>query len=487
MASKHSWKRFIFILVDGSSYQVFNDLVQDGTLSNIKKYVIDRGALKKAVTTFPSTTGPAFIPFFMGRFPGPANIPGIRWLSKKQFQNPHRFRSPGICSYMGMEALSFSAHLPNNPTLFNFFSPVNNIYNLLTRGCPPSSNLTRWIKPLVYTYAHFSERWRFVNAIASRRLLKAVRGDAEFVMCLFPAVDTFSHLSHTRSTDVIDTYREVDRTVGEVCQILQASKELDNTLIMITSDHGMSNTHTHIDLPRHLDNLGWRCLHYPLLWRQRTQSASMVSGNGMAHLYFKDGASDNGENNRSTPKPQNGWGGRLSFEQLNRMGVSESLLEIEGLAFVAGQSEEGAIIVQNRTGVGKITCENETFSYQFQGGDPLGYGVCYQNLSSRDALIQTYNSEYPDGLVQLWQIFQGDRTGDLVLSARPGYDLRARYEYPEHHATHGALNAEQMFVPLAINLPIETEFIRTVDLFPTVLSQFGHTIEPNQIDGQVLR
>ncbi len=483
MSSKHSWKRFIFILVDGSPYQVFNDLVQDGTLPNIKKYVIDRGSFKKAVTAFPSTTGPAFIPFFTGQFPGPANIPGIRWLSKKQFQNPHRFRSPGICSYMGREALFFSAHLPDSPTLFDFFSPVNNIYNILTRGCPPSSNSTRWIKPLVYTYAHFSKRWQFANIIASRKLLKAVKGGTEFVMCLFPAVDTFSHLSHTRAPNVIDAYREVDRAVGAVCQILQASNEFDNTLIMITSDHGMSNTHTHIDLPRHLDNLGWRCLHYPLLWRQRTQSASMVSGNGMTHLYFREGASGNG---RSTSKPQNGWGERLSFERLSRMGAVQPLLEIEGLAFVAGQSDDGSIIVQNRSGVGKITCEAETFSYQFQGDDPLGYGIPYQNLSFRDALIQTYESEYPDGLVQLWQIFQGDRTGDLVLSADPGYDLRARYEYPEHHATHGALNAEQMFVPLAINLPIETEFIRTADLFPTVLSQFGRTVDPSQIDGQIL-
>ncbi len=484
MSTNHPWTRFIFILVDGSPYQVFNDLVQDGTLPNIKKYVIDRGAFKKAVTVFPSTTGPAFIPFFTGRFPGPANIPGIRWLSKKEFQNPYRFRSPGICSYMGREALSFPAHLPDSPTLFNLFSPVNNIYNLLTRGCPPSGNLTRWIKPLAYTYAHFSKRWKFVNPIASRKLMKAVKGNAEFVMCLFPGVDTFSHLSHTRSPDVLDTYQEVDKTVGEVCRILQESKEFDNTLIMITSDHGMSNTHTHIDLPRHLDSLGWRCLHYPLLWRRRARSASMVSGNGMAHLYFKGGEADKG---KSTSKHQEGWGERVSFEKLNRMGVVEPLLEIEGLAFVAGQNEEGAIVVQDRNGIGEITCEAETFSYQFHGADPLGYRTFYQSLSSRDALIQTYDSEYPDGLVQLWQIFQGDRTGDLVLSADPGYDLRARYEYPEHRATHGALNAEQMFVPLAINLPIETEFIRTVDLFPTVLSQFGRLVEPVQIDGRVLR
>lgn len=484
MSANHSWTRFIFILVDGSPYQVFNDLVQDGTLPNIKKYVIDRGAFKRAVTAFPSTTGPAFIPFFTGRFPGPANVPGIRWLSKKGFQNPHRFRSPGICSYMGREALSFSAHLPDCPTLFDLFSPVNNIYNLLTRGCPPSGNLTRWIKPLTYTYAHFSGRWAGVNGIASRKLLKAVKGDAEFVMCLFPGVDTLSHLSHTRSPDVMDIYREVDRTVGEVCQTLQASGEFDNTLIMITSDHGMSNTHTHIDLPRHLDSLGWCCLHYPLLWRRHARSASMVSGNGMAHLYFKGAEGDKG---KSTSKHQEGWGGRVSFEKLSGIGIIEPLLEIEGMAFVAGQSEEGGVIVQDRNGIGEITCEAGTFSYQFHGADPLGYGASYHNLSSRDALIQTYESKYPDGLVQLWQIFQGDRTGDLVLSADPGYDLRARYEYPEHHATHGALNAEQMFVPLAINLPIETEFIRTVDLFPTILSQFGRPVEPAQIDGRVLR
>ena len=66
MASKYPWTRFIFILVDGSPYQVFNDLVEDGTLSNIKKYVIDRGAFKKAVTAFPSTTGSRLHSIFYG-------------------------------------------------------------------------------------------------------------------------------------------------------------------------------------------------------------------------------------------------------------------------------------------------------------------------------------------------------------------------------------------------------------------------------------
>ena len=73
------------------------------------------------------------------------------------------------------------------------------------------------------------------------------------------------------------------------------------------------------------------------------------------------------------------------------------------------------------------------------------------------------------------------------MSAESGYDLRARYEYPEHRATHGGLIAELMLIPLAVNFPIETEFIRSVDIFPTVLDQFGHKIEGFEIDGQIVK
>lgn len=490
------FKRFIFILIDGAPYAVFKGLIENGELPNIKKHVVDCGSLNKAVSVFPSTTGPAFIPFFMGLYPGTANIPGIRWLSKSNFQLPHRFKRPGICSYMGIEGLHFEDDLPVGfPTLFNFFSPVSNIYNLLARGCPPAKNLTRWIKPPFYTYAHFSHQWRFVNRTAIRNLYKAAEAGDKFVMCLFPAVDTFSHLTGIQSPQVLQTYREIDTAIGHLVHILQKTDTLKETLILISSDHGMTDTHTHIDIPQHLDAGGWRCLHYPKIWRQGAVSASMVSGNGMTHLYFK---------NNSDGK---GWGKRTPFERLHKMGVVTSLTELEGLALVAGQSETGDIIVKSRTGQGKISCyaqdtglespqnvsttfkcaDSLRFSYQFTGTDPLGYGVYYKNLSSREVLRKTYDSPYPDGIVQLWQIFKSERTGDLVLSAEKGYDLRARYEIPEHHATHGALIAEHLNIPLATNYPIAEQYIRSVDIFPTVLSLCGHTVAERYIDGRVVK
>ena len=495
-STESHFKRFIFILIDGAPYEIFKALIENGDLPNIKKHVVDNGSLNKAVSVFPSTTGPAFIPFFMGLYPGTVNIPGIRWLSKSKFHTPHRFKRPGVCSYMGLDGLRFEADLPSGfPTLFNFFSPVSNIYNLLARGCPPAKNLTRRIKPFVYAYAHFLHRWRFVNRIAIRQLHKAIAAGDKFVMCLFPAVDTFSHLSDIQSPQVLQTYREIDTAIGDLVHTLQKANTLQETLILITSDHGMTNTHTHIDIPQHLDDGGWRCLHYPKIWRQGTTSASMVSGNGMTHLYFKNSGKGKG------------WGERAPFEQLCQMGVISSLIELEGLGLVAGQSETGDIIVQSRSGQGKISCHlQETnhenpqgvptafksadalrFSYQFTGTDPLGYNIHYKNLSSRDALRETYDSPYPDGIVQLWQIFKSERTGDLVLSAESGYDLRARYEVPEHHATHGALIAEHLHIPLATNYPITEQCIRSVDVFPTVLNLCGHKVALHHIDGRIVK
>ena len=495
-STEPDFKRFVFILIDGAPYAVFKALLESGHLPNIQKHVVDRGSLNKAVSVFPSTTGPAFIPFFMGLYPGTANIPGIRWLSKSEFHFPHRFKRPGVCSYMGLDGLRFEGDLPiGYPTLFNFFSPVSNIYNLLARGCPPSKNLTRWLKPFLYTYAHFSQRWRFVNRMAIRQLHKAAEAGDQLIVCLFPAVDTFSHHFSTQSPQVMQTYQEIDTAIGHLVHILQKARTLDETLILISSDHGMTDTHTHIDIPQHLDDGGWRCLHYPKVWRQGAVSASMVSGNGMTHLYFK---------NSSDGK---GWGARTPFEELQQTGVISSLIELEGLGLVAGQGETGDIIVQSQTGQGRISfhSENKTrenpqnvattfksanslrFSYQFTGTDPLGYGVHYENLSSREALYETYNTPYPDGIVQLWQIFRSERTGDLVLSAEKGYDLRARYEIPEHHATHGALISEHLNIPLATNYPIADPYIRSVDIFPTVLNLCGHTVTEQYIDGRVIR
>ena len=103
-------------------------------------------------------------------------------------------------------------------------------------------------------------------------------------------------------------------------------------------------------------------------------------------------------------------------------------------------------------------------------------------MDADEVLQLTFDSERPDACLQLPQLFRAERSGDLVVSAQRGFDLRARWEIPEHHSTHGALVAPQMHVPVIISHPIAADEFRTADVFPTVLRLFGHEAETD-IDG----
>ena len=106
----------------------------------------------------------------------------------------------------------------------------------------------------------------------------------------------------------------------------------------------------------------------------------------------------------------------------------------------------------------------------------------FEGLDAEEVLQLTFDSPRPDACLQLPQLFRAERSGDIVVSARRGYDLRARWEMPEHHSTHGALIQSQMHVPVIISHPIEADHFRTADVFPTVLELLGKQ-PASDIDG----
>jgi arylsulfatase A-like enzyme len=74
------------------------------------------------------------------------------------------------------------------------------------------------------------------------------------------------------------------------------------------------------------------------------------------------------------------------------------------------------------------------------------------------------------------------RSGDVVLAAERGADLRRDWEMPEHRSGHGSLIADHMLVPLAASVPLPDAPVRTVDLMPTMLEALGVQI-PEGLDG----
>ena len=101
------------------------------------------------------------------------------------------------------------------------------------------------------------------------------------------------------------------------------------------------------------------------------------------------------------------------------------------------------------------------------------------------AFKYTYDSNYPDAIVQLLQLFESRRTGDLLISAKPGIDLRARHENPEHCGSHGSLVKSHMMVPIVMNKKVNSSYVRSSDIYPTILKYLDIEI-PSGIDGKSL-
>ena len=139
----------------------------------LKSIIDDGGSFSTAVTVFPSTTGPAYIPFISGVFPGISNMPGIRWFDKVKFSkninslDSHR-------SYVGIEGLMFNRDIKKSqPTIFAIIPNSRSIFNEITRGLKSSFDLTKLSKGYYKLKSHFSGS-QVIDDLAFKKLLESI-------------------------------------------------------------------------------------------------------------------------------------------------------------------------------------------------------------------------------------------------------------------------------------------------------------------------
>ena len=129
-----------------------------------------------------------------------------------------------------------------------------------------------------------------------------------------------------------------------------------------------------------------------------------------------------------------------------------------------------------------ISREAALYRYERISGDPLCFGSDLHGTAD-DTHEATRESQYPDGLVQVVGLAGSSRAGDLILSASPGWDFRARYEPIPHRSSHGGLHRDHMLVPLLANRPIAGMPRRTTDVFASSLDALGVAPTPG-LDGR---
>jgi len=462
-------KRVLFYLLDGARPDMLTELIAQGKLPHLQQ-LVEEGTFQIATTCFPSTTGPAYLPFLTGQFPGTMNIPGIRWFDKQEFKRT-RWNKMAMRSYCGPEAGWFNTDMPaDKATLFDLLGESYNLYNMITRNIPDTHDLGKKGKNWLYTRAHFLKRHHPVDIQGHERIMGLLKSgkDFDFLFAVFPSVDWDSHYHHIRDHRTIAAYQIADNSIGEVRAYLEKKGWWKNTLFMLTSDHGLTPSHTHFDLGDWMTKQGMKSVGYPIIWRQNPKSAVMISGNsfGSVHLLNHDG--DHVLQEKELVD-------HFSKERM------DELLKKKAVDFITYRgNREGEYYVQNHQGKALISQHQETYAYRPIDADPL----FLQNITvkgHRGALESTFNSLYPDALVQISQLFKSRRAGDIVVSARNGYDLRDFWEYPEHKGSHGSLTKEHIHVPLIYNQKGWAEHAaRTADIFPTILKWMDKPVPVNE-------
>ncbi len=466
------YKRCLILLLDGLRPEMLAEMIASGDVERIPE-LMPHGGL--AVSAFPSTTGPAYTPPLTGLFPGHAGLPGVRWFDRVEYGS-RVFSARRFRSYVGAGAYRMNADLtPGTSGIFEYFDNPLSIFSAIFKGVNFFQNpaILRRIFYVATSYA-IGDCGPFDRG-GRRFLLNGVKGGSDLIFWASLSIDEYSHFLGPSHAKVAERLKWLDRTVGQAADILKRRGELEETLVIMFSDHGNTPTANHFDLDDFIESRGFKHLYYPRIWRNwvGAETCSMVSGNAMSNIYLKG---------------PDGWSAPLKYSDLTGKfaRLVEELRGQEGVDIIIARDGPERARVLGPRGESRVLGEADgRLSYKIlSGDDPLGYGRSFGPLTSDEILEATFDSGYPDGPVQILQHFRTHRAGDLAVCASDGWDLRkAEYELHQHKSSHGGLCRDHLMVPLRSNHPIARRCLRTADVFPTVLKLCGKG-DPGAVDGR---
>ncbi|MCC6316867.1 MAG: alkaline phosphatase family protein [Gemmatimonadaceae bacterium] len=459
----------IILVADGARPDTLAAAMDRGELPALTRLRAEGGA-HTIVTAWPSVTGVAYTPFLMGRYPGPVGLPGLRWFDRSR-------RISGLFghsrSYVGSEMRQVDGDLATEaPTMFELTSPRLGALAVIHRGLPWRSRLgfgARFVARAAVTHFRGNVRgWLAIDRDIGSTLARRIRRERpEFVFAALTGIDKTSHSEGHDSTVVREAMQIVDGTVAEIRHDAERAGTWEHTHVWVVSDHGHSPVRFHDDLAELFRGNGFRTLAHPWTFGNSHQIAVMVSGNAMAHLYLDLSRRDR----PFWPQLAGKWG-----EQIDAL-TSRPSVDLVVLPLSPSRCE----VRGNGRGAAIIVAEGGRYSYHPETGDPLGIGDVAL-VDATDAFDATWQSDYPDGVVQIAHLAASPRCGEVLLSAARQWDFRERYEPIPHVSSHGALHREHMLVPLVTSQPASRVPRRTVDVMPSALQALGRAIPPG-LDG----
>lgn len=457
-------RRLLLVVADGVRPDVLAEEIDAGrapTLAMLRA----RGSAHAITASFPSVTGPAYVPFLMGTHPARAGLPGLRWFDRSRSL---RWATGQSRSYAGIDIWHVDGDLaPEIPTLLEYAQPSLSAMSMIGRGAT-HGRIGRGVGWMLRAApAHFRgdlHGWRKVEQQATRVFLDRFARLRPRVSVLgILSGDKFAHKHGPFSAPVRAAISDVDAAVAAALRIAERDGWRDDLHVWITGDHGHAAISQHDDLHGWLENEGLRVRAHPRLNVKDPDVVLMVGGNAMAHLYFSP-----------SERTRRWWESHApAWEKLVQRLVARPAIDLVAVNISADvvrvqHDRRGAAEIHRVHGV-----NGPRWSYRCTNGDPLQLGGSHEHLDAWGAWDVTATSDYPDAIVQLSLLGASSQSGDVLVSATDGWDLRAKFEPVPHVSTHGALLKDQMLVPLIVDVPVQRAPQRTTDIVPSALDLLG--------------
>ncbi len=464
---------------DGLQRDRFTTLLEQGALPSIERTFVAGGVqIERVMSGFPTVTYANTVSILTGMLPARHGITGNAWFDPQTlelqdygtagtYRRVNRdFRARTIHECLGT-GWSASAQCPT----YRGADVVENA--VLASGL-------RW----------WQGRYGAVDRDVAGRVHGFVRSAAargqwpKLMLFYLPGIDEIAHHQSVSSNAYAKALQTLDASVATVVAAIEDAGMRDRTIFVLLTDHG------HLAAPpdRRFDLIDWLERSHDLRVRTarlaggtrsaraarlRRYDAVAIVANRCIQLHLKVG--------ESWTEPS-----RESLRALvEREVAGRRLIDLPAVGLLCARISDNRVALVGRIGTAiidrRVTPRGARYRLSRYEYDPLGYDE-YPQLRPFTAgawfdgaawFRATVDTQYPDLVPQVAELFASERGGDLVVLAEPGWSFS-----PDEASGHGALDPREALtswylagpgLPAGARLPLA----RNVDFVPTLLDLLG--------------
>jgi hypothetical protein len=488
----------IHFVVDGTNLKAFNDALAEGYMPTVRKEFVDGGAVfEQGLSAFPSTSTSVYQAYSTGLWPGHAGIPHLERFDRQ------REKVIGYLTVGGFDMINtdlINLRALTNPDVAQI-QPPTAIFELLdgwptlvtyssfSRGASRQKPSKAPIGALWSTYV--SEDIKNVDILAMKNVMEAFDRNPDeiprYTLVGLYSSDISGHKYGPHSEKVKEVLKQFDVFMGFFLGLLEERNIADKTYIIVTADHGMHLTGKLFKLRDALKERGFVLKSSP----PPNKDYSIYSANrGVAssHMYIRHDGGFAPIEDPDIPR-------RVSLASGEEIDLIEFMRGLDATDLIVIRAgERRARIIDHAGEWADVECYTvhsvQHCAYIMTGGDPIGYsrnkklrplidGRPHSTFAWREA---SADEGYPDAVMNLAQIFQDGRAGDIFVTTRERYGFRKVKE-----GNHGGPLHGDMRVPMLIRGPTvpKGEFgaARPMDLYVLLLQWFGIDVPAGNHDG----